>query len=121
MFYRNMGYFVASIVFTKFIAELKNACYNMSTIRFYVLINKKWCFMNEGEMRMHEVVLKSKKNYNPYMSNETLFFDIPHKVEESSLSLIISCKIVANLSRDMEEMTNLMVKSILEGVTNGKR
>ncbi len=69
---------------------------------------------------MYEIILKNKKAYNPYPDNKNSFFYTPPKIEKESISLVISCKIVNNLSRDMEKMTNLMVKSIFEGISNGK-
>ena len=70
---------------------------------------------------MYNVALKRKKSDKAYLVKKDLFFYTPEKVEKNTLRLFISHKIVVNLSRDMEKMMSLMVKSILEGVSDGER
>lgn len=70
---------------------------------------------------MNTTLQKSINIYNSYPSKGNLFFCTSNKMEKGTLRLFISHNIVASLSKDMDRMTNLMTKSILEGMSDGRR
>lgn len=70
--------------------------------------------MKKRRMNMYEMLIKDNK------TNKHFFSDTQSK-KEKDVKIEISHKIVQSLSKDMQDMADYMMRSILEGLVDGRK
>ena len=74
--------------------------------------------MNKGRKNMYDMMVREVRNSNKNREN---FFLRTQLHEKESVKIAITQEIVNTLGNDIEKLTDVMTKAILEDLLNGRR
>lgn len=74
--------------------------------------------MKKRRFNMYELLIKNSKSNKSYGKD---FFLSSYPEKKNTVKIVISQKIVEGLSLNMQEMSDFMTRTILEGILSGRK